>query len=262
MCVNGWRFNSRDRASLTASSDWHGMDQRDRNAGDLRSPSARKSSGALRRMIDVIIVDDEPAGRRTLREYCAGRGEICASWANTATARPRSRPSAQAPATAVPRHSDGPVERHRTGARAGAGRLPSLVFVTAYDSYALEAFEVSAVDYLLKPFDQDRFRKTPGTRAATDLQSRRTSGRRCCRPAGATRTQRAPRPSRSGPFARRIRRPLHVLDAAQVELIEADRNYVIDPRRPRHLSMHAAPCSRRRPRCNREPMLRISRSCS
>ena len=38
--------------------------------------------------------------------------------------------------------------------------LPSLVFVTAYDAYALEAFEVCAVDYLLKPFDQERFRKT------------------------------------------------------------------------------------------------------
>jgi len=37
---------------------------------------------------------------------------------------------------------------------------PSLVFVTAYDHYALEAFEVCAVDYLLKPFDQERFRKT------------------------------------------------------------------------------------------------------
>jgi len=36
-------------------------------------------------------------------------------------------------------------------------QLPSLVFVTAYDTYAVEAFEVSAVDYLLKPFDQDAF---------------------------------------------------------------------------------------------------------
>jgi two-component system, LytTR family, response regulator len=35
--------------------------------------------------------------------------------------------------------------------------LPLVVFVTAYDAYALKAFEVHAIDYLLKPFDQDRF---------------------------------------------------------------------------------------------------------
>lgn len=39
-----------------------------------------------------------------------------------------------------------------------AAQLPIIVFVTAYDSYALRAFEVSAVDYLLKPFDRARFR--------------------------------------------------------------------------------------------------------
>jgi two-component system response regulator LytT len=38
--------------------------------------------------------------------------------------------------------------------------LPYLVFATAYDHYALRAFEVSAVDYLLKPFDQERLAKT------------------------------------------------------------------------------------------------------
>lgn len=39
----------------------------------------------------------------------------------------------------------------------GADRMPAVVFVTAYDQYALKAFDVHAVDYLLKPFDRERF---------------------------------------------------------------------------------------------------------
>jgi two-component system LytT family response regulator len=41
----------------------------------------------------------------------------------------------------------------------GPERLPVVIFVTAYDRYALRAFEVHALDYLLKPFDQERFHK-------------------------------------------------------------------------------------------------------
>ncbi|MGQ0760751.1 MAG: LytR/AlgR family response regulator transcription factor [Acidobacteriota bacterium] len=39
----------------------------------------------------------------------------------------------------------------------GAARMPAVIFVTAYDRYALRAFEVHALDYLLKPFDDERF---------------------------------------------------------------------------------------------------------
>lgn len=39
----------------------------------------------------------------------------------------------------------------------GPEKMPAVIFVTAYDKYALKAFEVNAVDYLLKPFDRERF---------------------------------------------------------------------------------------------------------
>src|SRR5687767_6008957 len=41
----------------------------------------------------------------------------------------------------------------------GADKLPAVVFVTAYDQFALRAFEAHALDYLLKPFEEERFAK-------------------------------------------------------------------------------------------------------
>ena len=45
-------------------------------------------------------------------------------------------------------------------AEVGAEAMPAVVFVTAYDRFALQAFEVHALDYLLKPIDRERFQKT------------------------------------------------------------------------------------------------------
>jgi two-component system LytT family response regulator len=41
----------------------------------------------------------------------------------------------------------------------GVERMPAVIFVTAYDEFALRAFEINAVDYLLKPFDEERLKK-------------------------------------------------------------------------------------------------------
>ncbi len=88
-------------------------------------------------------------------------------------------------------------------------QLPSLVFVTAYDSYALEAFEVSAVDYLLKPFDRERFRKTleRGASPAFEIERGR-SPVLAGGIAGATGTRRPNRRRRTAALARGVRRSL------------------------------------------------------
>jgi two-component system LytT family response regulator len=59
------------------------------------------------------------------------------------------------------------------------GRVPLIIFVTAYDQYAVKAFEVHALDYLLKPFDRDRLqtclsrvRDQIGRSGGADLQAR------------------------------------------------------------------------------------------
>ena len=56
----------------------------------------------------------------------------------------------------------------------GADKMPFVVFVTAYDRYALKAFDVHALDYLLKPFDRERFRQAL-TRAQQAIE-RHTGG--------------------------------------------------------------------------------------
>ncbi len=53
--------------------------------------------------------------------------------------------------------------------------MPSVIFVTAYDKFALKAFEVHAVDYLLKPFDRERFRKAL-SRALDQIKREQTEG--------------------------------------------------------------------------------------
>jgi two-component system LytT family response regulator len=54
-------------------------------------------------------------------------------------------------------------------------RIPAIIFVTAFDQYALKAFEFHALDYLLKPFDRERFRDAL-ERARTQIDNRKNGG--------------------------------------------------------------------------------------
>src|SRR5690348_9303212 len=111
-------------------------------------------------MLDVIIVDDEPAGRRTLRECCAREPDlrIVGEYGD-------SRAALEAILAKPPQllfldiQMDG-LDGVSLARALDPQTLPLIVFVTAYDQYAMEAFDVSAVDYLLKPFDDERFHRT------------------------------------------------------------------------------------------------------
>ena len=59
-------------------------------------------------------------------------------------------------------------------AEVGAANMPDVIFVTAYDQYALRAFEAHAIDYLLKPFDDNRFR-TAVQRATALIRQRQAN---------------------------------------------------------------------------------------
>jgi two-component system LytT family response regulator len=108
----------------------------------------------------TLIVDDEPLARDRIRTLLAGDDEVevvgeCADGREAADAVRRLAPDLVFLDIQMP-HLDGfgVVEA------VGADRMPPTVFVTAYDRHALRAFEVAALDYLLKPFDRDRFRAT------------------------------------------------------------------------------------------------------
>ena len=111
-------------------------------------------------MLDVIIVDDEPTARRTLRECCVREPDlrIIGEYGDSRSALEAIR--SQPPHLLFLDIQIDSLNGVGIARALDPNELPLIVFVTAYDQYALEAFEVSAVDYLLKPFDDDRFRKT------------------------------------------------------------------------------------------------------
>jgi DNA-binding NtrC family response regulator len=105
-----------------------------------------------------MIADDEAPMRDLLRARLAASGPNCASWPRPRTA---SKPSRWANSTArhrLPRHPHAGHERHRGGAP--AVQRSHIVFATAYDQYALDAFEQGALDYLLKPVSAERLATT------------------------------------------------------------------------------------------------------
>jgi two-component system LytT family response regulator len=105
----------------------------------------------------TLIVDDEPLARERLRSLLAGDADVevvgeCADGRSAVSAIRDLDPDLVFLDVQMPALNGLGVV-----AEVGADRMPATVFVTAFDRYAVRAFDVNAVDYLLKPFDRDRF---------------------------------------------------------------------------------------------------------
>src|SRR6516225_7189360 len=107
--------------------------------------------------IRAVIVDDEPLARERLRDLLAEDAEVevvgeCADGTEAVAAIRGHAPDLVFLDVQMPG-----LDGFGVVAEVGPENMPLTVFVTAFDRYALKAFEVHALDYLLKPFDQDRF---------------------------------------------------------------------------------------------------------
>ena len=109
------------------------------------------------RKIQALIVDDERLARKRIRSLLKNERDVevvgeCADGAEALAAIRKQSPDLVFLDVQMPE-----MDGFQVLQEVGGDRMPAVVFVTAYDKYALRAFEVHALDYLLKPFDEDRF---------------------------------------------------------------------------------------------------------
>jgi two-component system LytT family response regulator len=107
----------------------------------------------------VLIVDDEPLARQRLQRLLRAEADIevlaeCDEGRAAVVAIQEHRPDLVFLDVQMPE-----VNGFDVLAAVGAKQMPAVIFVTAYDRFALQAFEAQAVDYLLKPFGEERVRK-------------------------------------------------------------------------------------------------------
>jgi two-component system LytT family response regulator len=211
--------------------------------------------------MNVIIVDDEPAARRTLRECCEREGDLTVIAELGDTRSALAAISASAPDLLFLDIQIDALSGIDLARALPANATPLFVFVTAYDAYALEAFEVSAVDYLLKPFDDERFRRTVArvrarhaAAGSSEQQAALAAALELIEGRGRAQAERRPR------LLAEVGSRMHMLDVAEVEVVEADRNYV-RLTVGREVFHARSTLSQAEKSLLSQPMLRISRSC-
>ncbi len=166
----------------------------------------------------IVIVDDEPLARSVVREYASADPSLevvadCANGFEAVKAVSDLKPDLVLLDVQMPKLNGFEVLEL-------LGREQAVVFITAYDQYALRAFEVHAVDYLLKPFSADRFQEAIG-RARERLRTRSA-------PMNVEAIVREAKP-KTGPAERVLIRDganVHVLPIDKIDYVEAQDDYV------------------------------------
>ncbi|PWU02921.1 MAG: DNA-binding response regulator [Terriglobia bacterium] len=111
------------------------------------------------RLFSAVIADDEGPSRRRIRQLLAGEPDFqvigeASNGRHAVDLLRRSPPDVLFLDVQIPE-----LDGFGILEAIGPKLIPAVVFVTAYDKYAIRAFEVHALDYLLKPFDRERFRE-------------------------------------------------------------------------------------------------------
>lgn len=172
--------------------------------------------------IRVAIADDEPPARQILREYLAADTgiEIVAELedgASTIREVRRLQPDLLFLDIEMPEGNGLQVVE-----AIGADQLPAIVFVTAYDEYAIKAFELQAVEFLVKPFDLGRFQ------SALAHAKRQVQTRNPARVLNAIREALDGRPGGSYPQRLGVRGNgrVVVVNVTDIDWVEADGNNI------------------------------------
>ncbi|MDE3065922.1 MAG: response regulator [Verrucomicrobiota bacterium] len=119
--------------------------------------------------LHAIIADDEPLARERIRSLLAGEPDVeivaeCSNGTLTLKATQERRPDLLFLDVQMPGFNGFEVLE-----ALGPEQVPAVIFTTAHDEHAIRAFEVNALDYLLKPFTEARF-KTAVQRARRQLE--------------------------------------------------------------------------------------------
>ena len=176
----------------------------------------------------VILADDEPHSRERLRMLLAAHAEWtivaeCGSGTETIEAIARDAPDLVLLDIRMPELTGLEVAETLEASREAGVQVPQIVFVTAHDEHALQAFDVRALDYLLKPVDHERL-----ARALARVEERFGVEPRPAEPR-LHEFLRALNPGPVHPARFLVRDPrggLYFVRAGEIDWVEASGNYV------------------------------------